>query len=284
VAGCLLLTGTLGVPAAHADDAANQAAARAEAEQLVHGLPLPPGAVALATPPADLSTPAMQPMNSNPVQATASWTIAAAQVTAVDAFAKAHPPAGTTEVGSGSSTNFSTSGQMPTLYSVMDDGSADVAYGVPEVVVSMVQHGSAVDVRADAFLSWRFARSAASLVTGRPRQVTIRRRPATTLGADRPEPTQVTTTHVRGRAAMRGVVQRLDALPGEVPEGVHSCPPQTGPAGFAEIEVTTGRGRWSFRETLGCSTEVAVRYDGHAVPPELDGRTFAHLARAATRS
>jgi hypothetical protein len=282
---CLLLTCSV-VTAAYADpglptpttDAGNKAAAQAEADRLVKALPLPPGATVLATPPSPLLPPP-GPMALNSVLGMEYWTVPGTNATAVDAFLKTHSPAGMSQTGSGT---FTSTPGAATLHQVTYTGKAAAAYGAPEVTALFVQEGSAVDIRVEADLTWRFARQPASLVTGHVRKVVVQRRPTHRAHAQQ-RTTHVTRTVVDSKARMKRIVRQLDSLLGEVPSRAVDCSLIHSPVGFDEIDVTTSHGRWSFRETLGCIDGVSVRHNGKAVPHGLDGGTFAQIARLAAR-
>lgn len=236
---------------------AHQAAAAAEAQRLIDWVDIA-GAQPRATPPASaLGQPQSSPAATNQIDATAYWVVPGANATQLQhelAF-RSSPVRGASDVMGQSSDN----GQVQVL-SVSwpgDISGGTAAYDAPTLTVSLFQDGTSVDVRADAFVSWRPARPAASYVSGKVSSVRVSYRRAT-HGDTHPSGSAV----IADPSRIATLTSLVNGLPAVGRHGVYSCPLQLGKPATASMVFTSDAGTWTFRQTLFCVSGVGVTKNG----------------------
>jgi hypothetical protein len=128
----------------------NRQQADEEAARLLAMAQVPPGATPLASPPADLSGPALgTPATSSLIDHARYWQVPMSFASAL-AWVKAHPPVGLTSVGS---TSGSGPGEQSGGYSYTASDSPPSSGGELEIGVASVS-ADASDIRADGVAEW----------------------------------------------------------------------------------------------------------------------------------
>ena len=148
-------------PSAVATSGASREQATRDAMQaLLAKVVLPPGSqVAAAAPVPMLTAPAVTQLSTNLVDVSGWWTMPGT-VDGVLAYLKAHPPAGTTGIGTASSGSPNDMAQA-----VMFDMAATHDYADPQLMITVSQDTGRVAVRVDAQAVWRPTRSQAETLT-----------------------------------------------------------------------------------------------------------------------
>lgn len=272
------------VPGSH------RAVALAEVEHLLDWVDIPGARPLDSPPPAALDQPASSPMTSSPayqLHRTQFWVVAGASTSDLAHLLtdRTSPIAGATG-GTGGGTQPDPQHPGRTITTTTVSWIGDIEHGTPQYVepeldLVLFQDGSSVDVRADAWISWRPARPAATYVNSDVSSVTVTYRRATSYPDRHPAGTVVVTD----RSQVARLVSMVDRLVMTPPGGVFSCPvmrPGTRPPS-ASMVFGSGDRTWTFADTFGCGSGVGVTT--HGARAALDGGDFvktvwATLAKA----
>jgi hypothetical protein len=249
---CLLMVGGAADAALHSADAA---ATQADADLAL--VQLPAGAQNVAGPPSSyLDQPAQTSGVSSIVDHNLWWTIPGS-LAGFLSFLRAHPPEG-----------FS-------LYLTASGGSGPVVtYGFGRgglgsdetLLVSALQDGDHVDVRADAQVVWTTAKTAAEIITPSVTSATFDYKGpmAGSYLDDSTTPKPAHAHQVLTGKALRKVVADLDALQTMPAGGVYSCPSDDGELG--KVRAVYGGQHVTFEVAFEGCAFVDVSADGHDQP------------------
>jgi hypothetical protein len=175
---------------------------------------LPPGShVVTAAPAPELTAPATTQMSTNLVDVSGWWTIPGT-VQDTLTYIKAHPPTGTTAIGTASG-DASGNGESVTF-----DTTATSDYADPQLMITVSADAGGAAVRVDAQAIWRPKRSAAETLDAAT--VTAGSVENTGFGGRSPSGSSVSLT----KAQVRQVVALLNGLYTAAPV-VYHCPPAT---------------------------------------------------------
>lgn len=255
------------VPAADA----NRAAAQQEADRLVGWVRLP-GARALAAPRSGpLAQPDPAPMTSSAayqVHVTRFWVVPRATAAELaHQLAAAPPPIPGTPAATGATGTAEPGHPGKILHATADTVSwtADLSqttkrYVSPQLDLVLVQDGPAVDVRADAWVTWRPAAPAGTHVVGPVTSVKVTYRPRVGTGPRDRHPSGVAV--ITDPAEIARLTTVVDSLPVRPPGGVYSCPMQSGTPAVATMVFRSAATVWTFRSVDSCVASVQVSTDG----------------------
>jgi hypothetical protein len=184
-------------------------------QALLAQVALPPGSqVATAAPVPTLTAPAVSLMSTNLIDVSGWWTMPGT-VDGVLSYLKAHPPAGTTSIGTASSGSPNDMAQA-----VMFGTAPTHDYTDPQLMITVSADAGQVAVRADAQAIWRPMRSAAETLT--VATVTAGSAENRALGGGGLSSSSLALT----KAQVRQVVALLNGLDTAVP-GDRYCPSAT---------------------------------------------------------
>ena len=209
-------------------------------QALLAQVALPPGSqVATTAPVPMLTAPAVSMISTNLIDVSGWWTMPGT-VNAVLAHIKAHPPAGTTSIGTASSGGYSFPNGM--AQAILFDTAATHDYADPQLMITVSADAGQVAVRADAQAIWRPMRSAAETLTAST--ITAGSAENNALGAGGLRKSSVALT----KAQVRQLVALLNGLDTAAPLR-SDCPSVTS---TRTLTFDTAAGRVQF-DLYGCT-------------------------------
>lgn len=264
-------------------EAIHRADASTLLQRLVEWPQLPNAQTAAAAPSPMLRTPAVQPLDSDAVHQlhdTAFWTVPHASVSdLVRALSARSAPIDGTSAQQGRLTgaaNTDLGAVMTTTVTWQADGHPNDgtdSYTAPTLELMLVQVGTDVDIRADAWTSWRPARPSDSIVGGRVTSVRVSYQPpGVSQGAAR----SVVLTDPATIRRLAAMVNGLRTLP---PGGVMNCPAVPAVPEVAMISFTSAAGSQTF-SSVSCPASVVSGSSSQGV--QLEPKNFVAMVKTVS--